>query len=229
MEMYALYIGNKNYSSWSLRPWVLMRALSIPFEERLVNFEKGSNWSRFRDFSPSGRVPCLHDGTKAIWDSLAIIEYLAERHAGVWPENADTRAWARCVVGEMHSGFTVLRGLCPMNCGLRVALKEMGQALRDDLARIDEIWTEGLARFGGPYLAGPEFGAVDAFFAPVVFRVQTFGLLLGDAARVYAELMLGHAAMQEWYRAALQEPWREISHENEVAALGTVQADNRVA
>jgi glutathione S-transferase len=129
----------------------------------------------------------------------------------------------------MHSGFTVLRGLCPMNCGLRVALKEMGQPLRDDMARIDEIWTEGIARFGGPYLAGPEFGAVDAFFAPVVFRVQTFGLLLGDAARAYAELMLSHAAMQEWYRAALQEPWREISHENEVAALGTVQADNRVA
>ncbi len=226
--MYTLYIGNKNYSSWSLRPWVLMRALSIPFEERLVNFEGGSNWNRFRDFSPSGRVPCLHDGTKAIWDSLAIMEYLAERHAGVWPENADTRAWARCVAGEMHSGFTVLRGLCPMNCGLRVALKEMGEPLRADLARIDEIWTEGRARFGGPYLAGPEFGAVDAFFAPVVFRVQTFGLPLGDAARAYTELMLSHAAMQEWYQAALKEPWREISHEKEVAALGTVQADYRL-
>lgn len=227
--MYTLYIGNKNYSSWSLRPWVLMRALSIPFEERLFNFEGGSNWNRFRDFSPSGRVPCLHDGTRAVWDSLAITEYLAERHAGVWPENADTRAWARCVAGEMHSGFSVLRGLCPMNCGLRVALTEMAEPLRADLARIDEIWTEGLARFAGPYLAGPAFTAVDAFFAPVVFRVQTFALPLSDAARAYAELMLRHAAMQEWYQAALKEPWREISHEKEMAASGAVQADYRLA
>lgn len=227
--MYQLYIANKNYSSWSLRPWVLMRSLSIPFKERLVNFKENSNWNRYREFSPSGRVPCLHDGTGVIWDSLAIVEYLAERHAGVWPEKADVRAWARSVVGEMHSGFSVLRERCPMNCGLRVALSEISEPLRADLSRIDEIWTQGKDQFGGPYLAGADFTAVDAFFAPVVFRVQTFGLPLSDQARTYANLMLGLPAMQEWYEAALSEPWREASHENEVAVTGTVQSDHRRA
>ena len=225
--MYTLYIANKNYSSWSLRPWVLMRSLAIPFEERLFNFEEGSNRTRFRSFSPSGRVPCLHDGTNVIWDSLAIMEYLAERHEGVWPEKADTRAWARCVTSEMHSGFSELRGRCPMNCGLRVKLNQMSELLQIDVARIDEIWAEGLHRFGGPFLAGSRFGAADAFFAPVVFRVQTFGLPLGDAAQAYAELILGQKAMQEWYQAALSEPWREESHEKEIAAAGIVQADYR--
>jgi glutathione S-transferase len=227
--MYTLYIGNKNYSSWSLRPWVLMRALSIPFEERLVPFEEGSNWNRFRAFSPNGRVPCLHDGTKVIWDSLAITEYLAERHAGVWPEDADARAWARSVAGEMHSGFTELRNRCSMNCGLRIRLRETGEPLQADITRIDEIWNEGNTRFGGPYLAGPGFTAADAFYAPVVFRVQTYGLPLGEVARGYTERMLGHPAMQDWYGAALAEPWREIGHENEVTAAGAVLVDHRLA
>lgn len=226
--MYTLYIGNKNYSSWSLRPWLLMRSLSIPFEERLLAFAEGSNWNTFRGFSPNGRVPCLHDGKQVIWDSLAIIEYLAERHKGVWPENAGIRAWARCVVSEMHSGFGELRARCPMNCGLRVALGEMSEPLRADLARIDEIWTQGRSQFGGPYLAGAACGAVDAFFAPVVFRLQTFDLPVGDTARAYAELMLSHTMMREWYAAALTEPWRQTSHENEVAALNTVRTDHRV-
>ena len=225
--MYTLYIGNKNYSSWSLRPWVLMRSLSIPFEERLMAFAGGSNWDRFRGFSPNGRVPCLHDGGTVVWDSLAIVEYLAERHAGVWPDAAEPRAWARCVAGEMHSGFNELRSRCSMNCGLRVALDEMGEPLRHDLARIDEIWTEGIRRFGGPYLAGADFSAADAFFAPVVFRVQTFGLPLSDVAQAYQALVLSHAATQDWYAAALSEPWREISHEQEMAATGRVWADFR--
>jgi glutathione S-transferase len=227
--MYTLYIANKNYSSWSLRPWLLMRALSIPFEERLVNFEEGANWQRYRVFSPSGRVPCLHDGSNVVWDSLAIVEYLAERHAGVWPQNPDTRAWARSAACEMHSGFAELRSRCSMNCGLRVRLGSMSDKLQADIARIDEIWTEGLGRFGGPYLAGPACGAVDAFFAPVAFRVQTFGLPLSDAARAYSDLLLAHPAMREWYQAALAEPWREVSHEQEVAASGTITADHRLA
>jgi glutathione S-transferase len=225
--MYELYIANKDYSSWSLRPWMLMRALSIPFEERFVPFEEGSNWSRFRRFSPNGRVPCLHDGANVVWDSLAIVEYLAERHAGVWPEDAAARAWARSAASEMHSGFAELRERCPMNCGLRVELHEIGAALEADLARVDELWSEGISRFGGPYLAAPRFGAVDAFFAPVAFRVQTFALPLRDTARAYAEHLLEHAAMQEWYAAALAEPWRETSHEREVAATGTLRADHR--
>lgn len=227
--MYALYIGNKNYSSWSLRPWLLMRALAIPFEERLVTFEEGSNWTRFRSFSPNGRVPCLHDGDVVVWDTLAITEYLAERHAAVWPNAAAPRAWARCAAAEMHSGFSELRDRCPMNCGVRVKLREIGSALAADIERIDELWSQGLQRFGGPYLAGGSLSAVDAFFAPVAFRVQSFGLTLGANASVYHESLLGHPAMQAWYTAGLAEPWREISHENDIAVTGTVTADFRAS
>lgn len=225
--MYTLYIANKNYSSWSLRPWLLMRALGILFEERLVPLEDGSCWDSYRTFSPNGRVPCLHDGATVVWDSLAIVEYLAERHAGVWPEPAETRAWARSVASEMHSGFSALRERCSMNCGLRIELAEISDALHADITRIDEIWSEGRTRFGGPWLAGPEFSAADAFYAPVVFRVQTYGLPLSDAARAYADLLLGHAAMVEWYRAGLAEPWRETSHEDEVQSAGAIVADYR--
>jgi len=226
--VYRLFIGNKNYSSWSLRPWVLMRALSIPFEERLEYFIEGSSWEKFRKFSPSGRVPCLHDGDTVIWDSLAIAEYLAESHAGVWPEDSAARVWARSAASEMHSGFVVLRDRCPMNCGLRVKLHEIDAVLQADIARIDELWCEGLDRFEGPYLSSADFGAVDAFFAPVAFRVQTFGLPLSNAARGYADRLLEHSAMQAWYAAALQEPWREVGHEEEIAATGTILADYRV-
>jgi len=225
--MYKLYIANKNYSSWSLRPWILMRSLSIPFDEQLVPFDEGPNWNKFRSFSPNGKVPCLHDEATLVWDSLAITEYLAERHEGVWPGEADMRTWARCVVAEMHSGFAELRERCPMNCGVRLELKGMSEPLQVDLARIDEIWTEGQARFGGPYLAGPAFSAVDAFFAPVAFRVQTFGLPLGESALGYAKFILSQAAMQEWYEEALSEPWRETSHESEIAAAGEVLFDHR--
>jgi glutathione S-transferase len=225
--MYTLYIANKNYSSWSLRPWVLMRALAIPFEERLVPLEAGSCWDSYRTFSPNGRVPCLHDGTAVVWDSLAIVEYLAERHADVWPADAGARAWARCVASEMHSGFGALRERCGMNCAVRVKLHGMSDALRADIARVDEIWSEGAGRFGGPYLVGPAFSAADAFFAPVAFRVQTYDLPLSKTSRAYAELLLGHEAMVEWYQAGLAEPWRETSHEAEVQEAGTVLADYR--
>lgn len=227
--MYQLFICNKNYSSWSLRPWVLLRALGIPFEERLNLLADGPNWPAFRAFSPNGRVPCLHDGKTVVWDSLAIVEYLAERHPGVWPQDAEARAWARCASSEMHSGFGELRQRCSMSCGQRVALREIGEPLRADIDRIDELWTEGQARFGGPYLAGSAFGAVDAFYAPVVFRAQTYQLPLSAQAGAYADLMLRHPAMQAWYEAALAEPWREASHERDVAQAGEVRADYRVA
>jgi glutathione S-transferase len=227
--MYTLYIANKNYSSWSLRPWVLMRTLAIPFEERLVPLEPGSCWDSYRRFSPNGRVPCLHDGDTVVWDSLAIVEYLAERHGGVWPADKNARAWARCVASEMHSGFGALRSHCGMNCALRVALHELPDALKADIARVDEIWSQGLERFGGPWLAGDRFSAADAFYAPVAFRVQTYDLSLSDAARAYADRLLAHDAMLDWYQAGLAEPWREESHEAEVREAGTVQADYRQA
>ena len=225
--MYTLYIGNKNYSSWSLRPWVLLRALDIPFEERLVPFEEGANWKRFRDFSQSGLVPCLHDGDTVVWDSLAITEYLAEAHPGVWPADRETRAWARSVVCEMHSGFFALRSQCPMNCGVRAQLDRVDSALRRDLRRIDEIFTEGLLQHGGPFLAGREFTAADAFFAPVAFRARTYDLKLGERAETYAHRMLELPAMRDWYAAALAEPWREAQHEQEVRQGGTIIRDER--
>jgi glutathione S-transferase len=225
--MYQLFIANKNYSSWSLRPWVLMRALGIPFEERLMPFGEGSNWQAFRSFSPTGRVPCLHDGETVIWDSLAIVEYLAERHPAVWPQDAGARAWARCATSEMHAGFAELRQRCSMSCGQRVALTEFSEPLQADIRRIDELWTEGQQRFGGGYLAGPNFSAVDAFYAPVAFRVQTYDLPLSERARSYAELLLRHPSMLEWYEDAIAESWRDESHEREVAQAGELRADYR--
>ena len=163
-----------------------------------------------------------------MWDSLAITEYLAERHPGVWPVDPMARAWARCAAAEMHSGFGVLRTHCSMSCGLRVRLADdLLQALRTDIARIDELWGEGLARFGGPFLAGSALGAVDAFFAPVAFRIQTYQLAMGEKAAAYAQRLLELPAMQHWYADALRETWRDQEHEDEVKQSGIVVADLR--
>lgn len=227
--MLSLYIANKNYSSWSLRPWVLLSELAIPFEEKIVPFGPGSNWHTFRAFSPNGRVPCLRDGATVVWDSLAITEYLAESHPAVWPSDREARVWARCASAEMHSGFATLRDQCGMNCGIRVRLREIGPALKADLARINELWCEGLQRFGGPYLAGKAFTAVDAFFAPVAFRVQTYGLELDAPAADYAQRLLALPSMRRWYAAALAESWRDQAHEEETRHYGSVLEDLRTA
>lgn len=225
--MYVLHIANKNYSSWSLRPWVLMHMLDVPFEERLTPFPTGSSWELYRPFSPSGRVPCLVDDGWAVWDSLAIAEYLAERHHGVWPVEAKARAWARSAAAEMHSSFTALRNDCSMSCGVRVQPMPMSDALKQDLFRLGDLWNDGLARFGGPFLAGSAFTGVDAFFAPVAFRAQSYGLSFEGAAAAYPERLLDLPAMREWYAAALAETWREPGHEAEVRAAGTIIEDLR--
>lgn len=222
--MLKLYIANKNYSSWSLRPWVLMRELGIPFQEQLTPF--GAPGS-FRSFSPSGRVPCLMDGTRVIWDSLAIIEELAEQFPQVWPVDKTARAWARSAAAEMHSGFSALRGGCPMNCGLRVSIDPWPAAVQADLERIDELWNDGFSRFGGPFLAGNQFTAVDAFFAPVAFRVQTYTPQLSGRSMQYVKKLLELPSMQEWYAAGLAEVWRDKTHDNEIRELGTVLTDLR--
>lgn len=225
--MYELYIANKNYSSWSLRPWVLMRERGIEFTEHLVEFKQGSSWATFRSFSPSGRVPCLRDGTRVVWDSLAIAEYLAERHPGLWPEDADARAWARCAAAEMHSGFATLRERCTFNAGIRVRIDRFGDALDADIARIAELWGDGLSRFRGPFLAGRTFTVVDAFFAPIAFRVQTYGLKLSPAGDAYASHLLALPSMQSWYGDALQETFRDLPHEEEARKTGTWLEDLR--
>jgi glutathione S-transferase len=225
--VYELYIANKNYSSWSLRPWVLMRELAIPFREILVHFGGPENRDAFRVFSPTGKVPCLIDGDITVWDSLAITEYVGERHAGVWPAEVRARAWARSAAAEMHSGFLALRNTCGMSCGLRIALHEVSAALARDLARIEELWSDGLGRFGGPFLTGNRFCAADAFFAPVVFRIQTYGLELGETARRYAAQLLALPSMQSWYAAALAETHRDEEHDEECRAAGVLHEDLR--
>lgn len=225
--MFHLYITNKNYSSWSLRPWVLMRETNIAFVEKLTPLPGGSSFELFRRVSPTGRMPCLHDGDIRVWDSLAIIEYLAERHPKVWPEEPRARAFARCAAAEMHAGFAALRSSCSMSCGQRVRLREISAELQRDLARLSEVWEEGLSVFGGPFLAGTAFSAVDAFFCPVAFRIQSYGLILPGPAAAYAQRLLDRPAMQQWYTAAVAEPWREAGHEAEVAAAGEITEDLR--
>ncbi len=149
--MYTLYIANKNYSSWSLRPWVLMQEKAIAFTEQLIPFPENSSWDTFRNFAPNGKVPCLHHDDSIVWDSLAIVEYLAEHHSGIWPADPIARAWARSVTAEMHSGFNTIRQECGMNCGLRIQLHQTISALQTDLDRLNEIlppnrsiWCPGL-------------------------------------------------------------------------------------
>jgi glutathione S-transferase len=224
--MYTLYVANKNYSSWSLRPWALMRELGIPFDEQVRPFTDGPALA-FGDVSPSGRFPCLVDGDTVVWDSLAITEYLAESHPQVWPSDKVARAFARSAAAEMHSGFSSLRNICGMNVGIRVELSSIPDGLATDLARLDTLWTDGLNRFGGPFLAGNTFCAVDAFFCPVAFRVQTYDLKLSTAAAEYAKRLLALPSMQDWYAAALKETWRKDVYEREALAAGRIVADYR--
>jgi glutathione S-transferase len=225
--VYQLFIGNKNYSSWSLRPWALLRELAIPFDERLLPFGDETLWRPFRVLCAAAKVPCLVVGTQVVWESLAIVEYLAERHAGIWPEDAVARAWARSAAAEMHAGFGALRAVCSMNCGVRVRLHEIGPALLRDVGRLDNLWAEGLSRFGGPFLGGAAFSAVDAFYAPVAFRVQTYGLTLRPESAAYGERLLALPSMREWYAAALLETFRDEPHELELRRAGNVTLDLR--
>jgi glutathione S-transferase len=172
-------------------------------------------------------VPCLIDGTTTVWESLAIVEYLAERHAGVWPAEAVARAWARSAAAEMHAGFGELRNRCSMSCGIRVQLHSVTAALTADLNRLVALWNDGLSRFGGPFLAGPAFSAVDAFFAPVVLRIQTYGLKVDPASQAYVTRMLERDCLRSWYEAGLREPWRDAPHEAEIAQFGQVIQDLR--
>lgn len=209
-----LVIGNKNYSSWSMRPWALMKGLNLPFEERKLSFTLGLG-AGFREamlrISPAARVPVLIDGDLTVWDSLAIAEYLHERFpaAGVWPDDRVARARARMACAEMHSGFGALRQHCPMN--VEALLPEVGaRVLREqvpvqrDLARIDALWSDALAQSGGPFLFG-DFGAADAYFAPVALRVRTYGLPLSAPAQAYAQRLLTAPGPAAWIADALLE------------------------
>lgn len=223
---YTLITANRNYSSWSLRPWVLMKALGIPFTDRLEPFTKPDNYDDFRQFSPTGQLPLLIDGARRIPDSLGITLYLAERHDGVWPADEEARIFAQGAVAEMHGGFGHLRNDCTMNVGVRVTPKPMSEGLRRNVERVREIFETGLYRFSGPWLAGAEFTATDAFFAPVAYRIRTYGLDVGKG-QAWVDHVLAHPAMLEWEAAALAEDWREVSHEEELATAGIITADFR--
>jgi glutathione S-transferase len=219
--MPTLVIGNKCHSSWSLRPWILLRQLGIPFEEVLIPFTDPIDtpeWkAEVRKYSPAGKVPALVDGDVAAWDSLAIMEYVAELRPDlpVWPRDKAARAMARSISAEMHSGFSALRSACPMNLGKKYARRDRGPAVEKDVARIGEIWRTARERFGagGPFLFGA-FGAADAMYAPVVTRFDTYSVPVDPACRAYMDAVLGTPAFQEWRAAALAETW--IVPEDEV-------------
>jgi len=206
--MYTLYIGNKNYSSWSLRAWVLLKGAGIAFDERKILLSRADSAERIRAVSPNGRVPCLHDGDRMVWDTLAIAEYLSERHPGLWPADDAARGWARCVAAEMHSGFADLRNQFSMDLRKREKVEPTRQTAAD-IARIDAIWREGRQRFGrnGSFLCGA-FGIVDAFWCPVAFRFRGYGVTLTGASASYLQSLLAFPPMQEWAAGAAAE--REI-------------------
>src|SRR5436305_7400434 len=204
-----LVIGNKNYSSWSMRPWLALRANNIEFEEILVPLYTGPEVNqRILDFTPSGKVPALVDGDVTVWDSLAIVEYVAERfpQAGLWPEDRARRAHARSVSAEMHSGFAALRDECGMNLHRPVRAKPLSADARADIARIQQSWAECRERYGklGPYLFGA-LSVADAMYAPVVHRFRTYAIEVTPVVRSYMETMMALPAFQQWTRAALAE------------------------
>ncbi|KAF5584858.1 glutathione S-transferase [Fusarium pseudoanthophilum] len=214
---YSLFIGNKRYSSWSMRPWVLLKALDIPFDEKLNLFKPGRRQPDFLAFSPTGKVPCLHDGETSIviWDSLAICEYIAEKYPAAWPTDAAARAFARSAAAEMHSSFDAIRDECSMNVGLRIELGTPSEALQKDINRFNELFKEGLDKFGGPWLAGDRFTIVDAMYAPIASRVKTFGIELDGAAKEYADRLYEHEAVQAWIQGGIEETSREPGHEDD--------------
>ena len=206
----TLVIGNKNYSSWSLRPWIAMKVAGIPFEEiQIPLYEPGSR-ERMLEYSPAGKVPILIDGDEHVWESLAILEHLAERfpEARLWPADRRARSHARVVASEMHGGFQPLRQNCTMNLWLPVKARPQPPEVLANVARIEQMWADCRAGFGqsGPFLFGA-FGAADAMYAPVVARFNTYGLPVSAKTRAYMDAVMALPAWREWYDAAMQETW----------------------
>ncbi len=210
-----LFIGNKNYSSWSFRPWIALTHKRIPFRENLVPFDFEAGNPDFAAFSPSRKVPVLKDGDLTVWDSLAILEYAAERfpQSGLWPEEGPARAKARSVSAEMHSGFSALRGACPMNMRRPVRALDVSDAVKSDITRIVDIWRTCLEESGGPFLFG-DFTIADAMYAPVVSRFATYELSDDPDVLRYHAAMTGTGAWKTWLEGALRETW--VVEEEEV-------------
>ena len=215
MSDLILYLGNKNYSSWSFRPWIALEAAGVPFTDKVIPFDFAAGNPEFRKISPTGKVPVLHHGAVRVWESLAIIEYVAELFpdAGLWPQDRAARAEARAISMEMLSGFRALRNACPMNIRRKPGAIDLPAGVMDDVARIETIWKDALARSGGPFLFGG-FCAADAMYAPVVNRLEAYCLTRDETVLAYIARMKAHPAWQTWQAAALAEPW--IVPEDEV-------------
>jgi glutathione S-transferase len=205
-----LIIGNKNYSSWSLRPWIAMKVAGIAFDERIIPLYEPGSREQLLKYSPTGKVPVLIDGDQHIWESLAILEYQAEKFpaARLWPADSRARAHARAVATEMHGGFMALRNACPMNTWLPPRPRPQTDAVMADVARIEALWSDCRARFGadGPFLFGA-FGTADAMYAPVVARFHNYGMPVDAGTRTYMDAIMALPAWTEWRDAALKEPW----------------------
>jgi glutathione S-transferase len=203
-----LIIGNKNYSSWSFRPWIAMKVAGISFEERVISLNDPDFKRAIASVSKNGRVPAIDDDGVHVWESLAVLEYLAETfpQAKLWPLDVQARAHARAIAAEMHAGFSALRSECPMNFWRPVKRRELSAEAVADAARIDAMWSECLVRYGGPFLFG-SFGAADAMYAPVVSRFHTYAVEVGESSRAYMDAMMALPAWGEWKEAALKEPW----------------------
>jgi glutathione S-transferase len=206
----TLVIGNKNYSSWSLRPWLAMKMAGLDFREVVIPLYEGDYKKKILKYSPAGKVPILVDGPVTVWDSLAILEYLAEKFSekNLWPTDKTIRAHARAISCEMHSGFMALRKECPMDIRKDPENKILSDQARIDVGRIQAIWSDTRRQYGqkGDFLFG-KFTIADAMFAPVVFRFRTYGIQLDATARAYSGAMLGLPALQEWIQAAQEEPY----------------------
>jgi glutathione S-transferase len=209
--MLKLVVANKLYSSWSLRPWSLLKAFDIPFEEVIIPLRREDSRERLLEYSPSGKVPVLIDGDAIVWESMAIIEHLAEAFPdrAIWPRDPNARAHARAIANEMHGGFQALRQACPMHLGARFVTPPLTDGLKANIDRIEDIWSGAHNRFGagGPYLFGA-FTAADAMYLPIVTRFETYGVPVREATRAYMDTMLTHPAYVEWRAEAMQEPWR---------------------
>jgi glutathione S-transferase len=205
-----LVIGNKNYSSWSFRPWLAMKVAGIAFEETVISLEAEDFKARVLEVSGAGKVPVLIDGDTRIWESLAILEYLAEKFpaAALWPKDAAARAHARAIASEMHAGFMPLRRHLPMNVWRPVKVRPLDDGSKTDVTRIDAIWSDCRTRYGaaGPFLFGA-FSAADAMYAPVIWRFHTYAVDVSAPARAYMSAMMALPAWQEWRDAARREPW----------------------
>lgn len=205
-----LIIANRLYSSWSLRPWMLMTALGIPFDEEVIPLYRDDTAAKIAKYSPAGRVPVLIDGKATIWESLAIVEHLHEKvpDAGVWPKDSIARAHARSIANEMHAGFAALRQACPMNLGKRMKPKPQSAEVAANVDRVCRLWKNARQKFsgGGSFLFGP-FSAADAMYAPVVTRLDTYQIEVDAETRAYMDAVLGHPAFGKWKAAALREPW----------------------